>query len=684
MEINVDFNPEDWDVISDTSGLHFSNLIQTLLPIRLVGWKCVKRHYDGAVAGMQASKLEPSDTFIVTGSLAEGLGIPFTITRTNPPRLEKHADSDVLWVMSSLKISTKSLSDTDTDEYKGYFDSKGLHPGYTRICLPSIKCEDEVFIRDPEQNKYFLSGAKLVEKVFSSRQTWNLALSEESWVQGPALTIVDNTEVTMDNFKIPNIGGSRDLVLALPCFPWPEEAAAWRKRAQHSQWLDSALVDSIIADGCHVVAVPSKNSTNPDIEWRISFSASEGRLAREAITDHQRQCYVYMKMLRNQVMKTEPILSSYVFKSVFLHCCEQLPVDSWKSTPGACVLYMLDLVLDCLEKRHVPTYFLPENNLISHLSDEELLKAKSFVSKLRADPITPVLEFTDTRVFGLQNTFATFRELVKPLLDDMSQYKQHRNKDTSVLKGILATSNQICHYLLYEQTGNEENDSEKYKEAVRCLIDVYENWLQPMSLNATLLQVINAGGLAVKDLDVSLRFFRAVVNLADEYPEFKDARGILACLCHSAAYIHPEGSDKRKEYLNAAGQLFKQIYDENKTSAIDFVAYLFKQGKFEEAITIVDDIIANKKADSGYSYDSKEANVLPQPLKQHVEREGKLAGDAVAFAYFYKIMCVLATREGDTEETAQVLTEFEQYCQESNDDNAVILFSYAMQECFGK
>ncbi|XP_045203821.2 uncharacterized protein LOC123556851 [Mercenaria mercenaria] len=678
MDSDVEFSFAEWDDLSETPLMHLSYFMQTLLPIRLIGWKNVKRHYESIISSNPSSS---EDTYIVTGSNAEGYALPYSLIRTTPPIIEKPSDVDMLWVPGSIKISTTKLPEPNDTAFKGYLEYDGTQTGYARVCLPTVKQKDESFIFDEEEDKYYLSSTIMMGKVQSIIPLFALPESEKAWVQGPAFTIEDSQDVTRERMYDPNIGASRDFVFALACSPWPDIASSWKCRASKSKWLEPQLVDSIIEDGCHVVAVPSKKTLTPEREWRISFSASEGRLAREAVTDHQRQCYIYLKILRKQVMGNEPVLSSYVFKSVFLYCCEKLPVEYWRDYPGNCVLYMLDVLLECLGRKHVPTFFLPENNLIGHLSESEIDVAIGTVVTLRCDPITPILDYTDSRVIGYQSVIATFREVMKPLLDDMKLFKQHRDKNISIMNGIIATGYNICHYLLHEQPSQEEARIAKHQEAIMCLIDIYTLWLNPMGLNATLMQFINSAGLAIKDLEITCRFFEAVISLSAEYPEFSSVRGNLACMYHSSAYSYPDGSDQRTEYLSKAGKLFKQVYEETKCSAIDYVTYLVKQKRYEAAIHVLEEFTGNldQHTSTGIAYSGKEQETLDEPLRNHVQVNGKIEADDVSFAYFYIVKChgVLTKCDRHSSNVEIALQKFEKHCEKVKTGQALVLLEYA-------
>ena len=49
-----------------------------------------------------------------------------------------------------------------------------------------------------------------------------------------------------------------------------------------------SFVDSVVADGCHLVAYPHPCSVDPSLEFSFCFEAAERRLSEEALTEHQR------------------------------------------------------------------------------------------------------------------------------------------------------------------------------------------------------------------------------------------------------------------------------------------------------------------------------------------------------------------------------------------------------------
>ena len=679
MDCNVEFNSAYWDEEHEISTLHLSFLIQTLLPLHTVKWDVTKRHYLSINADIEEKFAGVEELHcIATGSMAEGYSIPSSVCRSETTKELYNkflSDVDILTVFSKLKMSTDDeISNSDETDFKGYFEYIDKRPGYVHICLLNPKAEDDIFIIDDKSGKYYLSGIKLMDKLFSVIQD-----HQEATKQGPAVTITDKSMVN----KLKLEGGvSTDLVFALPCSPWPSIANNWKARADGSLWLTSDLVQSTINDGCHIVAVPSKMSPNPELEWRISFSASEGRLAREAVTDHQRQCFIFIKILHQQKIKPKGMLSSYMFKSVFLHCCEKLPVSHWKNYPGSCILYILDVMLDCLRRKHIPTYFLPQNNLISHLSETEIKENISLVERVRKDPVTPVLEFTDKGIFSRHSTYISFRQMVEPLLEDMKAFKNHKDSRRSILNGIIGTGYKICLFFLAEQSEDTEAALFKHQEGIRHLVNIYNFWLRQISQppNLTLTQFMNSSGLKIKNNMRALRFFEAAISLSGEYPEFMSLRGNLASLYHGSAYLSGLSADMKELYLVKAEKLFKVVYEQTGDSAIDYVVFLVKLNRLKEAKGMIEKFLdenkVNAKTDMNV-FDMKEKECLVEPLKKHIESHGEIAGDSVSFAYFYLVYCNKSDNVMYTDHAVKALAEFEQHYSQHSEKDTLVLLNYA-------
>ncbi|CAG2210704.1 unnamed protein product [Mytilus edulis] len=171
-----------------------------------------------------------------------------------------------------------------------------------------------------------------------------------------------------------------------------------------------------------MVPVSHRHSSHSEIEWRLSFAKADQLLAVKAVTSSQRQCLIYLKILRLQLNMNK--LSSYCLKHVFLHCCDELHTTAWDNDPAGCVIYMIDILMECINRRHLPCYFLPKNNLINQLEDQDFDEIMSFLRKIRNDPLSPILDFTDERVLILSTEDCIsynrkFRDIVQPVMNEI-------------------------------------------------------------------------------------------------------------------------------------------------------------------------------------------------------------------------------------------------------------------------
>ena len=94
--------------------------------------------------------------------------------------------------------------------------------------------------------------------------------------QGPAITL--EFDVSDPTIKFTN---SMDIVRSLYCPKWPPEARRWDDKVY--KWPNRELADTIIHDGCHIVAVPHPLCRDAKYEFRYSFSHAEVLLSNSVV-----------------------------------------------------------------------------------------------------------------------------------------------------------------------------------------------------------------------------------------------------------------------------------------------------------------------------------------------------------------------------------------------------------------
>lgn len=166
-----------------------------------------------------------------------------------------------------------------------------------------------------------------------------------------------------------------DEVYAVACPYWPSQAAEWRTRKRTKGWPPASVIDQITKGGCHLVAKPHHSNPFDNTEWRFSFSLAELILVH-TLTDVQKYIYHILRLVKHEVNKKggrsdEKVLHTYYFKTLMLWACEQKPLEFWNEIHiESSVRELLCNMTEWLIDRTCPHYFIPENNIMDHLTDE--------------------------------------------------------------------------------------------------------------------------------------------------------------------------------------------------------------------------------------------------------------------------------------------------------------------------
>lgn len=428
------FVVEEWDEKANLSPHHLSYIITILLPKRLVTLErdiniesqlkafCEEKHINNAVP---------------VGSSTEGFSIPYSMSYEVDSHLSSYVDADVLFVENDIQISMiDPIQDMDT---QAILESNDVHPGYCRVRLLKHG-ENLKDVLTHNGNKY-LSGQQ-IQNSAQKRMTSGRSKDDNTsiGIHGPAVSVEYSTVLNADNIQTYGVRIPLDMVYAVKVRQWPPEATEWVQRVKKGNWLGDELIESIVLEGCQVVPVAHKHSLNPNIEWRLSFAVAEKRIVRNAVTDAQRQCYIYFKMLRHLRLKDLEVISSYCLKTVFFHACEVIPKPIWDTHTGQCLLYLIDSLISCIKQRNIPSFFMPHNNIVDDVPEEKWGDVESRLLEIRKDPITPILKFTDMNAISYIEIPFVFRENISFVLEDMEKFKVHRDIRRSAFDAFFTTS----------------------------------------------------------------------------------------------------------------------------------------------------------------------------------------------------------------------------------------------------
>jgi hypothetical protein len=158
-----------------------------------------------------------------------------------------------------------------------------------------------------------------------------------------------------------------DVVFAFPCNSWPQSVSHFLERPGVMRWLPSENVRYAASCDCFVVGTSSKIATYSELEWRISTSLPE-RCFMFHLNITQLQCYVLMKIILKSFLNTQNVsaLSSFMCKTVLLHCIENTEQNIWKKDNlFTCLSYCLLELHSYVQNENCPHLIISDNNLMA-------------------------------------------------------------------------------------------------------------------------------------------------------------------------------------------------------------------------------------------------------------------------------------------------------------------------------
>uniref|UniRef100_K1R8S8 Uncharacterized protein n=1 Tax=Magallana gigas TaxID=29159 RepID=K1R8S8_MAGGI len=147
---------------------------------------------------------------------------------------------------------------------------------------------------------------------------------------------------------------------------WPPSAASWMDRC-HS-WPPLHVVNDIVRNGCHFVAIGHKLGNHEDNEWRISFSQAENKIVY-SMNHTQFLTYGLMKLFLKEIINNglrdeDKLLCSYHMKTAVFWVIQQNTLPLWcpqNLLAGFWVCFKL--LLKWVYEGISPNFFIPENNM---------------------------------------------------------------------------------------------------------------------------------------------------------------------------------------------------------------------------------------------------------------------------------------------------------------------------------
>ena len=654
------FELQDVDEVSSIPTPHFSYIVQQLLPARIVGGHRLKN--TDIMLKSYTEKSNENCKILPVGSLVEGLNMP-PIIKKSKKKYQRDDLSDMdLMAIKVKKLVTFDKSKVESEDYFALAETDDIHIGYARINY--FKSHDF-----PMYYNHYALQDQIIGSYLDEYKS-----SKGFGAIGPAITLWPE-DMPNTNFKLPGKPLSVDLVYALPCKEWPPIAMDWIKRSHEKGWLTSSFIESVTQDGCHFVPVAHRSSPTPHKEWRISFVATEQRIAREIVTDSQRQAYILIKLLYHQALKEKGIITSYHLKNIFFHACERISQAAWDENIGACIFYFLDLIIDCIRKKNIPSFFLPDNNLIDWLTDEDMPDLLETLQQLRNDPIAAILQFMDDKCIALSSVRYPFRSMLTPVLSDMKAYIEHRDMNRTVLEAFVPTSFKI---LLNQLAEGKSTESVHLATELHSLLLNYklteENLPQFLSWN-----IANH----MTDGRMSANFLEAVIALHGDEEEFNCCRDQLPCMYHAAAYRYPAISKEHKEYLEKADQGFLSRFSQQGVSRgyCNYVLLLMKKSQHKEAIPWLDKVIDSDNTNLGNVYDANEIMTVDEMIQNEIVEHNNFSAPSISLAYYLKASCLHEIKENTKDVMKTLLENFKCHSDIVKLPRTYALLGYTYMEC---
>ncbi|XP_035689970.1 cyclic GMP-AMP synthase-like [Branchiostoma floridae] len=170
---------------------------------------------------------------------------------------------------------------------------------------------------------------------------------------------------------------SIDLVLALVAPPpWPKCTKEWKNGV--TLWPNSRDIRKIKKNELHLVAKAAPPGKDPGGNklWRLSFSQAEkdifsGKIINPTDASHHAKtcrkdclrCLKYIKLQLTGGVARDVDFASYHLKTVLLHAIVKQP-NGWENDNlVTCIVYVIDELVQCIIKRHLPHFFIPGYNL---------------------------------------------------------------------------------------------------------------------------------------------------------------------------------------------------------------------------------------------------------------------------------------------------------------------------------
>ncbi|XP_061179629.1 uncharacterized protein LOC133188274 [Saccostrea echinata] len=156
-----------------------------------------------------------------------------------------------------------------------------------------------------------------------------------------------------------------DNALCFATFYMPESLRGWIGRCQRHTWPPLPVLEKILRNGCHCVAIESKIvSPSNELEWRLSFSQAEHQLVC-TMNHTQFLCYGLLKIFLKEVInnRRETVLCSYYMKTTMFWLMQLGHIRWCPNNLLDCFWKCFKYLIHCVYRGVFPNFFIPQNNM---------------------------------------------------------------------------------------------------------------------------------------------------------------------------------------------------------------------------------------------------------------------------------------------------------------------------------